>query len=57
MKILTLCDKCQMLYSHSYNIRPYTLNNPTTEVAPKCDHCHKPYRAQLKLYIVERKGR
>ena len=57
MKILTLCDKCQMLYSHSYSIRPYTLNNPTTEVAPKCDHCHKPYRAQLKLYIVERKGR
>lgn len=57
MKILTLCANCSELYRLSYSVRPYTLKSPTTELKDRCDHCKKPYKSQLKMYIVDKKGR
>lgn len=56
-KVMTLCDSCQKLMSESYSVKPYVMGKPTTKLDKKCANCKKPYRASLKLYIVDRKGR
>ena len=57
MKILTLCTKCKETYEQAFRVRPYVIPNATTKLAGKCENCGKSYKAQIKLYIVDRKGK
>lgn len=54
MKILTLCEKCRLLYEMSYSVKPYYLTASTTQPAEKCEHCHKK-RPFMKMYIIDAK--
>lgn len=56
-KIMTLCRQCSERMAEAYSIREYALKNPTTQLQRKCENCHRPYRASLKLYIIEPRRR
>ena len=54
MKILTLCEKCRLLYEMSYSVKKYHLIESTTKMEEKCAHCHKK-RPHMGMYIIDSK--